>query len=85
MANLYRRNGSSIWWVRFQLNGTRVQPSSHTAKKAQALRSLAKAIEEVRLRFTWAGSCAANPEPSPLSILVSHEWEWHFCDLGFRG
>jgi integrase/recombinase XerD len=50
MASLYKRNGSGIWWVRFQLNGTRVQRSSHTSKKAQALRFLAKAMEEERQR-----------------------------------
>ena len=48
MASLYKRNGSGIWWVRFQLNRTRVQRSSHTSKKAQALRFLAKVMEEVR-------------------------------------
>jgi integrase/recombinase XerD len=50
MASLYKRNGSGIWWVRFQLNGTRIQRSSHTAKKSQALRFLAKAMEEERQR-----------------------------------
>ena len=50
MASLYKRNGSGIWWVRFQLNGTRIQRSSHTSKKAQALRFLAKVMEEERQR-----------------------------------
>ena len=50
MASLYKRNGSGIWWVRFQHNGVRVQRSSHTSKKAQALRFLAKAMEEERQR-----------------------------------
>ena len=50
MASLYKRNGSGIWWVRFQLNGTRVQRSSGTSKKVQALRFLAKAMEEERQR-----------------------------------
>ena len=50
MASLYRRNGSSIWWVRFQHNGTRVQRSSGKSRKADALRFLAKAVEEERLR-----------------------------------
>jgi hypothetical protein len=50
MASLYKRNGSGIWWVRFQLNGTRIQRSSDTSKKAQALRFLAKVMEEERQR-----------------------------------
>ena len=50
MASLYKRNGSGIWWVRFQLNGLRIQRSSSTSKKAQALRFLAKAMEEERQR-----------------------------------
>ena len=50
MASLYKRNGSSIWWVRFQHNGTRVQRSSGKSRKADALRFLAKAMEEERQR-----------------------------------
>jgi integrase/recombinase XerD len=50
MASLYRRNGSSIWWVRFQHNGTRVQRSSRKSRKADALRFLAKVMEEERQR-----------------------------------
>ena len=42
MASLYKRNGSPIWWVRFQLNGTRVQRSSGCF--------LAEAMEEERQR-----------------------------------
>jgi integrase/recombinase XerD len=50
MASLYRRNDSKTWWVRFQHNGTRVQRSSGKSRKADALRFLAKAMEEERLR-----------------------------------
>ena len=50
MASLYNRNSSNIWWVRFQLNGKRVQRSTGTSKKAQALRLLARLMEEERQR-----------------------------------
>jgi integrase/recombinase XerD len=50
MASLYRRNNSNVWWVRFQHNGTRVQRSSGKSRKADALRFLARALEEERLR-----------------------------------
>ena len=67
MASLYNRNSSNIWWVRFQLNGKRVQRSTGTSKKAQALRLLARLMEEERQRqeqgFTEGpvlGFCAMN-------------------------
>jgi integrase len=50
MASLYQRNDSRTWWVRFQLNGTRVQRSSGTSRKADALRFLARTMEEERQR-----------------------------------
>jgi len=50
MASLYRRNGSNIWWVRFQLNGHRIQRSSGTTRKSQALTFLARTMEEERQR-----------------------------------
>lgn len=50
MASLYKRNSSNIWWVRFQLNGKRVQRSTGTSKKSQALRVLARLMEEERQR-----------------------------------
>ena len=50
MASLYKRNSSNIWWVRFQLNGKRVQRSTGTSKKTQALRHLAHLMEEERQR-----------------------------------
>ena len=50
MASLYRRNDSKTWWIRFQHNGTRVQRSSGKSRKADALRFLAKAMEEERQR-----------------------------------
>jgi integrase/recombinase XerD len=50
MASLYRRNDSKIWWVRFQLHGLRVQKSSGKTRKSDALRFLAKAMEEERQR-----------------------------------
>ncbi len=48
MASLYKRGNSNIWWVRFQLNGTRIQRSSGTTRKSQALSVLARALEEER-------------------------------------
>ena len=50
MASLYQRNGSKIWWVRFQLHGRRVQRSSRTTKKAQALRYLGECMEAEKQR-----------------------------------
>jgi integrase/recombinase XerD len=50
MASLYQRNGSNIWWVRFQLHGTRVQKSSGKTRKSDALRFLAQAMEKERER-----------------------------------
>jgi len=50
MASLYKRSNSNIWWVRFQHNGNRVQRSSSTTRKSQALSFLARAIEEERQR-----------------------------------
>ncbi len=50
MASLYKRNSSSIWWIRFQLHGKRVQRSTGTSKKSQALRVLARLMEEERQR-----------------------------------
>ena len=50
MASLYQRNGSKIWWVRFQLHGLRVQKSSGQTRKSDALRFLAKAMEAERQR-----------------------------------
>ena len=50
MASLYRRNGSKIWWVRFQHNGTRVQKSSGKTRKSDALRYLAQSMEAERQR-----------------------------------
>ena len=45
MASLYQRNGSKIWWVRFQHNGLRVQKSSGKTRKSDALRFFAKTME----------------------------------------
>lgn len=50
MASLYRRNNSSVWWVRFQSNGVRIQRSSGTTRRADAMRFLARAMEEERQR-----------------------------------
>ena len=50
MASLYRRNGSKIWWVRFQHHGTRVQKSSGKTRKSDALRYLAQSMEAERQR-----------------------------------
>ena len=50
MASLYRRNGSNVWWVRFQQNGIRVQRSSGTTRKSQALTFLARTMEDERQR-----------------------------------
>ena len=50
MASLYKRNGSNVWWIRFQLNGTRVQRSSGTSKKTLALRHPGKCMEDKRQR-----------------------------------
>ena len=50
MASLYKRNGSSVWWVRFQLNGSRIQRFSSTTRKSQALTFLARVMEEERQR-----------------------------------
>jgi hypothetical protein len=50
MASLYKRNSSNIWWVRFQLNGKRVQRSTGTSKKSHAIRLLARLMEEERQR-----------------------------------
>jgi integrase/recombinase XerD len=48
MASLYRRNGSRIYWLKFQLNGKRIQRSSRTTDKSLALRILAKTLEDAR-------------------------------------
>src|ERR671925_2290863 len=50
MATVYRRNNSKLWWVRFQLNGVRVQRSTGTTRRADALRFLARAMEDERQR-----------------------------------
>ena len=50
MASLYKRSNSNIWWVRFQLNGSRIQRSSGTTRKSQALTFLARVMEEERQR-----------------------------------
>jgi integrase len=50
MASLYKRSNSNIWWVRFQHNGNRVQRSSGTTRKSQALTFLARVMEEERQR-----------------------------------
>jgi integrase/recombinase XerD len=50
MASLYQRNDSRTWWVRFQLHGIRVQRSSGTTKRSQALRFLSRTMEEERQR-----------------------------------
>ena len=50
MASIYKRNGSNIYWVRFQLHGIRVQRSSGTTKRSQALRFLTRLMEEERQR-----------------------------------
>ena len=50
MASLYKRNGSNVWWVRFQQNGTRIQRSSGTTRKSQALSFLARVMEKERQR-----------------------------------
>jgi integrase/recombinase XerD len=50
MATVYRRNHSKLWWVRFQLNGVRVQRSTGATRRADALRYLARAMEEERRR-----------------------------------
>ncbi len=50
MASLYKRSNSNIWWVRFQQNGNRIQRSSGTTRKSQALRFLSRVMEEERQR-----------------------------------
>jgi integrase/recombinase XerD len=50
MACLYRRNGSNIWWIRFQKSGVRIQRSTGTTRRVDALRYLARAMEEERQR-----------------------------------
>ena len=50
MASLYRRNNSKVWWVRFQSNGVRIQRSSGTTLRTEAMRFLARAMEEERQR-----------------------------------
>ena len=50
MASPYRRNNSNVWWVRFQSNGVRVQRSSGSTRRADAMRFLARAMEEERQR-----------------------------------
>ena len=50
MASLYKRSNSNIWWVRFQQNGSRIQRSSSTTRKSQALTFLARVMEEERQR-----------------------------------
>ena len=39
-----------VWWIRFQQHGHRVQKSSGKTRKADALRFLAKALEDERQR-----------------------------------
>ena len=47
MACLYKR-GSGIWWIRFQWRGSEVRKSARTTSKHEALRYLARTIEECR-------------------------------------
>ena len=47
---MYRRNGSKIWWIRFQHNGLRVQKSSGKTRKSDALRFLAQSMEAEKQR-----------------------------------
>ncbi|HYH21723.1 MAG TPA: site-specific integrase [Azospirillum sp.] len=46
MASIYKRG--RFYWVKFQINGKRVQQSAKTASKAEALKFLAKLQEEFR-------------------------------------
>ena len=39
-----------VWWIRFQQHGHRIQKSSGKTRKADALRFLAKAMEDERQR-----------------------------------
>ena len=48
MANLYQRNGSNIYWIRFQWRGSEIRKSARTTSKQEALRFLARTIEECR-------------------------------------
>lgn len=48
MAALYRRNGSRIYWIKFQLNGKRVQKSTRTTDKNLAVKVLSRALEDAR-------------------------------------
>jgi hypothetical protein len=48
MATVYRRNNSKLWWVRFQWRGTEVRKSARTTSKQEAMRFLARTLEECR-------------------------------------
>ena len=48
MANLYKRNSSKVWWIRFQWRGEEVRKSARTTSKQEALRFLARTLEECR-------------------------------------
>jgi integrase/recombinase XerD len=48
VATLYRRNNSKLWWIRFQWRGTEVRKSARTTSKQEALRFLARTLEECR-------------------------------------
>src|SRR5919109_859459 len=48
MATIYRRNGSKLWWIRFQWRGTEVRRSARTTSKQEALRFLARKLEDCR-------------------------------------
>ena len=39
-----------VWWIRFQQHGVRVQKSSGKTRKADALRFLAKSMEDEKQR-----------------------------------
>ena len=48
MASLYKRNNSKIWWIRFQHQGKRIQKSTGTKDKSEALKLLVQCQEDVR-------------------------------------
>lgn len=53
MASLYRRNGSRIYWIKFQLNGKRIQKSTRTTDKTLAFKVLSKALEDARSQIDF--------------------------------
>jgi GTP diphosphokinase / guanosine-3',5'-bis(diphosphate) 3'-diphosphatase len=64
MASLYKRNGSGIWWVRVQLNGTRIQRSSQDLQIENAPhKSAAASLVTIADKISNLRDLAAN-QPS---------------------